>query len=204
MALNALRLRTRCAQADGEIVGEVIAANGHRAGVAHDTTPVDDKLGGATADVQQAAAEVALVLREARFGGGERLEPGIANQHSGTIFRGDEILRRCNRGSDEMNVRFQALADHADMVANSLLGVDEKFVGQDVQDFAVGRQGDAASRVNGSAHVFALDVARAMADADSATAAYAAYVNCPHAHHSSVPWDVGDAFVFFHGADSGT
>src|SRR5258708_15459853 len=102
-----------------------------------------------------------------------------------------------------MNVRCQARADHADRVANSLLGVDEKFVGQDVQDFAVGRQGDAASRVNGSAHVFALDVARAMADADSATAVYAAYVIARHADHSSFHWNVGDAFGFFHGAPNG-
>src|SRR5262249_54466952 len=49
------------AQANGKIVGEMTAANGNRAGVADAPTAVDKKLGGAAADVQQTAAELALV-----------------------------------------------------------------------------------------------------------------------------------------------
>ena len=82
MALDSFGFGNRRAQADGEIVGEVIAADGNGAGVAHHAAAVNDQLGGAAADVEQAAAEVALVLREAGFGGSQRLEHGVADQNA--------------------------------------------------------------------------------------------------------------------------
>ena len=75
----------------------MVAADGDGAGVADDAAAVDDQFGGAAADVEQAAAEVALVLREARFGGGERFEHGVADQNAGAIRGGDEILRGADR-----------------------------------------------------------------------------------------------------------
>src|ERR1700737_1501077 len=113
MALDALGFGNRCAQTNGEIVGEMIAADGYRTSVAHHAAAVDDDLGGTATDIEQAATEIALVLRETRFGGGKRLEHGIADQDSGAICGGDQILRGGNRRSDEMNVGFEALADPA-------------------------------------------------------------------------------------------
>ena len=40
--LDALGLGNRCAQADGEVVGEVVPADGDRTGVADDSAAVDD------------------------------------------------------------------------------------------------------------------------------------------------------------------
>jgi hypothetical protein len=77
------------AEADGQVVGEMIAADGDGAGVADYAAAVDDKFGGAAANIEEAAAEVAFVLREAGLGGGERLEDGVADEDSSAICGSD-------------------------------------------------------------------------------------------------------------------
>ena len=72
LALDFFRFGNRRAQADGEVVGEVIAADGQGRGVAHHAAGEDDQFGGAAADIQQAAAQFALVLREHGFGRSQR------------------------------------------------------------------------------------------------------------------------------------
>ena len=59
-----------------------------------------------------------------------------------------------------MNVGFKALADHADGVANAVLRIHDKFLRQNVQDFAIFGQRDVARGIDGAADVVALDVAR--------------------------------------------
>ena len=56
MALDPFRFGNRGAQADGEIVAEVVAADGDDTGVANNSAAVDDEFGGAAADVEQADA----------------------------------------------------------------------------------------------------------------------------------------------------
>ena len=57
----------------------MIAADGDGRSVAHDSAGKCDHLRGAAADVEQAGAEFAFVLREASFGGSERLENGVVH-----------------------------------------------------------------------------------------------------------------------------
>ncbi len=66
-ALNFFRFRNWRAQADGKIVGEMVAANGYGTGMSHDASAVDDQLRSAAADVEQAAAEIPLVLCQSRL-----------------------------------------------------------------------------------------------------------------------------------------
>ena len=110
LALDFLSFRNRRAQADGEIVSEMIAADGMAA--VWRTTParINNHFGGAAADIEQASAEFALVLSEAGFGGRRRLENRIADTNAGAIHRGDDILRGGGRGGDDVDVRFEALA----------------------------------------------------------------------------------------------
>ena len=94
------------------------------------------------------------------FGGGQRLERGVADHDAGAIDGGDDILRRGDGGGDDMHVDFELLADHADGIANAVLRVDQKFLREHVQDFAIFGKGDGARGIHGAAHVFALDIAR--------------------------------------------
>src|SRR6266566_3110557 len=202
-ALESFRFRDRRAKADGEIVREVIAANRNSAAVAHHATAEDKQFRSATADVQQAAAEIALVLGEARFGGSERFENGIGDEDAGLVRRGDEILRGGNGGSHEMNVRFQPLADHADGVAYAVLRIHDEFMRKDVKDFAVFRKRDVAGGVHSAAHVFALDVSRAVSQGDAAAAVDTAHVAACDSDESFFHGHIRDAFGFFDRAADG-
>ncbi len=64
-ALDFFCFGDRRAEADGKVVSEMVAANGNGASVTDHAAAVDDEFGGAAADIEEAAAEVALVLREA-------------------------------------------------------------------------------------------------------------------------------------------
>src|SRR5690242_8934925 len=119
--LDSFGFRDRGTQTDGEIVREVITANGDGAGVAHDSAAKNEKFRGASADVQQAAAEIALVLRQTRFRGSERLKNCIADEDAGFIGRGDKILRGGYGRSHQMNVHRQLLANHPDSVTDAVL-----------------------------------------------------------------------------------
>ena len=133
-ALDLLRFGNRSPQTDGKIVGEVIPADRNGRRVAHDAAGIRDQFRGAAADIEQAAAEFALVLREARFGGSEGLEHRIVHAHSGAIHGGDNVLRGCAGSRHDMHVRFEALADHANGVANIVLRIERKFLRKHVRE----------------------------------------------------------------------
>src|SRR5271170_822770 len=175
-AFDFFRFAARRAQADGEIVGEMIAAHWNRGGVADYAAGKGDHFGGAAADIQQTSAELAFVLREASFGGSERLKDRIVHAHAGAIYGSDDILGGGAGGGDDVHVGFQALADHADRVADVILRVERKFLRQDVQNFAIFRQLHAAGSFDGAADVVALYVARARTYGDAAAAIDAAHV----------------------------
>src|SRR6202521_6002107 len=150
------------AQTDGQIIREMITANRNRAGVSHHAPAEDNQFRGAAADVQQAAAEIALVLREARFRGSERLKDRIANEDAGLVRGGDEILGGGNGGCHQMDVDFQPLADHADGVAYAVLRVRHEVMRKGMQYLPVFRERDIAGRIHGAAHVSALDGSRTL------------------------------------------
>src|SRR5258708_17431259 len=148
MTFNAFGFRDWRAQTDREIVGEMVAADWHSAGVAHDPAAVDDQFGGAAANVEQTSSEVAFVLSKASLRGGQRLDNRVADQDSGTIRGGDEILRRSHRRCDDVYVSFETLAHHADGVTDSIVIVHRKFVMQYVPNFSVLRERDVAGGIH--------------------------------------------------------
>src|SRR5580693_8539977 len=84
-ALDFFGFAAGSAQADGEIVGEMIAAYRNCGGEANDSAGEGDHFRGAAADVEQAGAEFALVLREAGFGGSERLKNRVVHAYASPI-----------------------------------------------------------------------------------------------------------------------
>src|SRR5580700_12276826 len=103
-----------------------------------------------------------------------------------------------------MDVGFQTLADHPDRVANTLLRVHQKFVREDMEDFAILGESDVARGIDGAAHVFAFDIARTMPEGDTTAAIHATNEVAGHADHGGLNRNVGDAFGFFDGAANGT
>src|SRR5207237_7065125 len=75
-----------------------------------------------------------------------------------------------------VNVGDQTLTNHAQGIADAVLRINDEFVREDVQDFAVFRERNVACGVDGAAHIFPFDVARALTQGDPAAAVYAANV----------------------------
>src|SRR5215472_10737171 len=202
-ALDALGLRDGRAQAHGKIICKVVAADRNGCGVANDAAAVNQDFGRAATDVQKAAAKVALILREAGFGGSKRLESGVADENSRFVCGSNKILGSGDGGGHDINIGDQALADHADGVANIALRVHEEFVREDVKHLAVFRKRNVACCIDGAAHIFALDIARARAECDSAAAVHAPHMASSHTDERFFYRDVGHAFGFFDGAANG-
>ena len=70
--LDLLGFRERRAQSDGQVAGEVVAADGNHSGVSDGALLEDDQFGRARADVGEADAEFALVVAKHGIGGGQR------------------------------------------------------------------------------------------------------------------------------------
>src|SRR5262249_14992384 len=146
--------------------------------------------------VEQAATEIPFILREARLRRGERLKHRVANQNSGAIRRGDQILRGDNRRSYDMNVGFEMLPNHADGIADAVVRVHDKFVRQDVQDLAIFGKGDIARSFHGALHIFAFDIARTIAECDATAAVDAADMAARDADQRGFDGNAGNGFGF--------
>src|SRR5580704_2359192 len=175
----------------------MIATDRNCGGVPHHAAGKRNHFGGSAADIEQAGTEFALVLREARFGGGERFEHGIVDTHARAVYSRHDILCGSARGGHDVHVCFQALAHHADGVADVILAIEKEFLGKHVQNFAVFRQLHAAGCFDGSANVVALHVARTRANGDAAAAVDAAHVSASHADQGGFDWDADDCFGLF-------
>ncbi len=181
-------------QADGEVVGEVVAADGDDRGVGDRAFEVDDDLGGAGSDVDQADAELALVGGEGGFGGGDGLEDGLGDFEAGLVGAGDDALLGAGRTGGDVEIDFEAIADHADGVVDAGLLVEDELLREEMDDLAVGRQRDGAGAIDGGADFFAGDLAHARAEADAATAVQAADVGSADGDDAALDGGFGDVF----------
>ncbi len=181
LALYFLRLGNRRAQSHGKVVGEMVAADGNGRRMTQHSVAEDDEFRRAAADIEQAAAEFALILREAGFGRSKRLENSVRDFNPRLVDGDHQILHRRSGGSHQMDVHFEALADHSQRVANIVVRVEEKFLREHVQHDAILGKRDVARGIHGMANVVAVDVSRAVAQRDSAAAVDAANVAAGHA-----------------------
>ena len=136
----------------------------------------DDQLRSGCADVEEADAELALVGGERGFRRGQGFEDGLGDFEAGFVHAGDDALLRAGRAGGDVQVDFQPIADHPHGVMNAGLLVEDELLGQQVEDFAIGRQGDGAGAIDGGADIVFGDFAQAGAEADAAAAVDAADV----------------------------
>ena len=108
----------------------------------------DGDVGGAAADVDQADAELLLVLAEHRLGRGQRLEHDVGDVEAGAVGALDDVLRAGHRAGDDVDLGLEAHAGHAQRLLDAVLVVDDELLRQDVDDLAVQRDGDRLGRVD--------------------------------------------------------
>src|SRR5579872_4279037 len=94
------------------------------------------------------------------------------------------------------------MADHADGIANVVLGIEREFLRKYVQHFAIFRKGDATSRFDGATHIFALHVARTRPrpDRNSAAAVQSADMATSDSGYGGFDGDTDDGFGLFNRA----
>jgi hypothetical protein len=112
-------------------------------------------VGRAAAHVDERDTELFLFIGQHRLGRGERLEHDVGDVEAGAVAALDDVLRRGDGAGDDVDLRLQAHAGHAERLLDAVLLVDDVVLRQDVQHLAVHRDRD---RLRGVDH--ALDVAR--------------------------------------------
>ena len=123
--LDVLGVGNGRAEADGNVVGEMVSADRNCAGVNHHAFVVHDEVGRSGANVGQADAQFALVGLQHGVGAGQRFEHGVVNVNAGAVRRRDYVLRRRGAGGDHVDAHFDFLAHQSGRIVHSGLAVDE-------------------------------------------------------------------------------
>src|SRR5205085_12359665 len=97
----------RCAQADSNVVGEVVAAYGNHAAVRGHAFVVDEQVSGAGADVGEADAQFFFAGAQSAIGGNQGFIDGVVHMNTGAVGNGDGVLNGAGGASDQVQVHFQ-------------------------------------------------------------------------------------------------
>ena len=145
--LDLLGLVRRRAQAEGDVAGQLVAADRDDAGVRDGAVGEDGDVGGAAADVDQRDAQLLLVVLQHRLARGQRLEHDVQHLEVAARAALDDVLRGGRRRGDDVDPRLQAHAAHAQRLAHAVLAVDHVLLRQHVDDVAVDGQRDGARQL---------------------------------------------------------
>ena len=189
------------AQGDGDVVGDMVAGDGNDRGMADGAVGEDCQVGGAAAYVHQAYAQVFFVFRQYRVARRQLFQDDVVRFQAATAHTLDDVLGRADRAGDDVHLRFQPHAGHADRLLDAFLPVDDEIPGNYVQYLLVCRDGDGFRRVN---HPF--DIACRnfiVADRDDAVGVQAADVVAGNSREYRVDVAPCHQFRFLNGAADG-
>src|SRR3954464_14010019 len=156
--LDPLGLVHRSAQADRDVVRQVVPAEGYHARVLDGAVHEDGEIGGAASHVDEGHPELLLLLREDRFRGGERLEDDVRDGEPRPGAALDDVLRARDGSGDDMHLRLQAHPAHPQGLLDPVLVVDDEFLREDVDDLAILRDVDPPGGVDHPRHVGRTDL----------------------------------------------
>ena len=186
LLLDALGLRDRRAQADGDVVGHVLAAGRQGRDVADGAALEDHQVGRAGTDVDERHAHLLLVGRQDGVGGRELLQDDLLHLHAGAVDAVDQVLGRRDRGGDDVHAGLQLRAGHAGGIVDAVLVVHHELLRQDVDDLALRRDVHGAGRGQDALHVVARHLVIAPGDGDDAAAVQAAHVRAGDADEGAI------------------
>ena len=188
----------RRAQADRDVVGHLVAGDRDHRRVPNRAAGEHRDVGRAAADVDQAHAQFLFVVGEHGVARRQLLEHDVLDGEAAALHALHDVLRGALGAGDDVHLRFQAHAGHADRLADAFLAVDQEFLRQDVQDLLVGRNRDGARRVDHALDVFGRHFL--VADRDDAVRVQAAHVAAGDAGVHRVNLAAGHQLRFLDGA----
>ena len=151
--LDLLGLGMRAAQADGDVVGQVVAAERQHEGVLDVLAREHGQVGGPAAQVEQGRAELLLFLGEHGLAGGQALQHDVADVQARAVGALHQVVGGGHRAGHDVDLGLQPHAGHPDRVLDARLVVDDVLLGQHVDHLAVHRDRDRPGRVDHPLHV---------------------------------------------------
>ena len=157
--LDVARLFARGAQQHGDVVGDLIPRHRDHAGVTNRTACEQRKIRGATANVNQAHANLHLIRCQARRRRCERLQHQLHHVQTAAANALFDIVGSRHRTGDDVNFDLQPTTAHAKRTAHAFLPVDDVFLRQCMQHFLVVRNRYGACGFDHALHVGLGDLA---------------------------------------------
>ena len=183
-------------QADGDIVGQVVAPQGQNERVADVLVGENRQVGGAAPQIQQGRAQLFFFLRQHGFAGGQGFQDDVAHVEPRAVAAFDDVVGRGDGAGDDMDLGLQTNTGHAHRVLDAGLFVDDILLGQDVDHFPVHGNGHRPGGVDDPLHV-GLGNLGAL-DGDDAAAVEAGDVAAGDAGVDRRYFAAGHQFGFFH------
>ncbi len=159
LALEPLGLVVQDAEPLAQVVGDLVAGDGHDGRVADRLVLEDGDVGRAAADVDEHDADLLLVVVQDGVARRQRLQHDVVDVVAGLLDAAVDVLGRRDQAGDDVDVGLEPDAAHADRVGDAVLAVDDELLGQHVQDLAVGRHGHVLGVLQQAEHVVAVDLA---------------------------------------------
>src|ERR1700682_5879011 len=156
--LEHLCLVERGPQSDGNVAGDVVAADGQHRHVSCRTFVIDDHVGGAGADLDEADAELDLLRAEHALTAGESRADDVFDVEARAVHALDRVLDGGLGAGDDVGLDLEPAPSHADGVSDPVLTVDGVGAGDDVDDLAVGGDADRPACLHDSLHVLVADL----------------------------------------------
>ena len=172
----------------------MIAANRNHAGVSHRAFLKNDHAGRSRAQVGQADTQFALVRSQHGIGAGQGLEYGVVHVHAGAIDGGDHVLHGARRDRDHVHPHFEPGGHHAQRIVHAGLVIENEFLRQQVQNFAIVGKRDGAGLVHRGTKFLAANFTRPRAETQPAMAVDAAGVRSGHAQQGMLDGRPGRVF----------
>ena len=131
---------------------------------------------------------------------GELLEHELDDLDARLVHARDDVLRHGDGRRDDVDVGFEARADHPDGIGHAVLAVHGELAGHDVHDLVVLRDLHSPRRVHDAGHVVARDLAVLARHGDDAAAVEGAHVGSGHADPGARDLDARHDLRFLGGA----
>src|SRR5882724_7076756 len=132
----------RRSQSDGNVIGEMVSAHRHHARMRHHSVGINNHVSRSCADIGQAHAQLFFVSAQRTVRGHKRFVNDVVHMQSSAVRCGDNILRCAGGSSHHVEIHFQPPAHHSRRIAHSCLFIQNEFLWQQVQYFAIVRERD--------------------------------------------------------------
>ena len=153
-------------QHDGDVAGDLVAAERENIGQVRRTVQIGKGVGRATADVDQQHAQLLFVPAQHGRGGGQRLQDDVVGLEAGAVDAADDVLCRGDRAGDDVDLGLQPHAHHPDRIPYAVLLVDGELLRDHVDDLPVHGYDDRLGGIDHALHVVARDLPVPAGDGD--------------------------------------